>query len=82
MGYREEENMTERQKQLLKIMEHCVLNGEFCDNCPNKDSDYEGCHATHMEFMAMVRESWEGEKTNNEGTTADHTGECQGTAQH
>lgn len=73
--------MTERQKRLLEIMEYCVLNGEFCDNCPNKDEDYESCHAMHAEFMAMVRETWEGEN-NNEGTTAENSCQCVGAAQH
>lgn len=74
--------MTERQKQLLEIMQHCFLEGDFCDTCPNKDKDYEGCRATHEEFLKMVRESWEGEKAKDEGTTADYSGECAGTAQH
>ena len=58
--------MTERKKQLLQIMEHCVLNGEFCDDCLNRDGDYESCHALHMEFINEARRSWEAEDKQHE----------------
>lgn len=55
--------MTDRKKQLLEIMEHCILNGEFCSDCPNRDQDYEGCRAMHEEFFNEVKRSWESEGT-------------------
>ena len=53
--------MTERKKYMLQVMEYCVLHGEFCDQCLNKDGDYESCHALHAEFISEARKSWEKE---------------------
>ena len=45
----------ERRAELLVVMEHCVLNGEFCDDCPNNHEDYGGCRKTPEEFFEMVK---------------------------
>lgn len=37
--------MTARKQRMLEIMQHCLLDGEFCDTCPNVNEGYEGCRA-------------------------------------
>ena len=47
--------MTEHESKMIRIMEHCVLNAEFCDTCENRNNDYAGCRKTHEQFIDMVK---------------------------
>lgn len=47
--------MTENEARTIRVMEHCILNEEFCDNCENGAQDYSGCRKTHEGFIEMTR---------------------------
>ena len=48
-------SMTEQEKRIVSIMEHCVLNADFCDTCENNSEDYQGCRRTHEMFFEMIK---------------------------
>ena len=50
--------MTEQEKRIVGIMEHCVLNAEFCDQCNNNAEDYPGCRKTHEEFFKIIKDAF------------------------
>lgn len=50
--------MTEHETNMINIMEHCVLNADFCDSCGNNSEDYKGCRKTHEHFFDMVKEAF------------------------
>lgn len=47
--------MTEQETRTVSIMEHCVLNADFCDTCENNSEDYQGCRRTHEMFFEMIK---------------------------
>ena len=49
--------MSEREAELLVMMEHCILNDGFCDTCINKRKDSGVCRKEHEEFFQMVKNS-------------------------
>ena len=51
--------MTEQEKRIVSIMEHCVLNADFCDTCENNSEDYQGCRRTHEDFFVMIKNALE-----------------------
>ena len=51
-------SMTEQEKRAVSIMEHCVLNADFCDGCGNNSEDYKGCRKTHEHFFDMVKDAF------------------------
>ena len=50
--------MNEQEARTMRIMEHCVLNAEFCDGCENRDSNYDGCCETHELFFKMAKDAF------------------------
>lgn len=47
--------MTENEARTIRVMEHCILNEEFCDNCENRAQDYSGCRKTNEGFIEMTK---------------------------
>lgn len=50
-------SMIENEKRIIGIMEHCVLNADFCDDCENNKEDYVGCRKTHEDFFVTIKDA-------------------------
>lgn len=49
--------MTEQETRMIRIIEHCVLNAEFCDKCENEPEGYDGCRKLHEDFFKMAKDA-------------------------
>lgn len=49
--------MTEQEIRIMNVMEHCVLEAEFCDTCENGNAEYEVCRKVHEDFFKIVKDA-------------------------
>ena len=49
--------MTEQETRAMRIMEKCVSDAEFCDECELGEAEYEVCAKAHKDFFATVKET-------------------------
>lgn len=49
--------MTEQETRAMRIMEKCVSDAEFCDECELGEAEYEICVKMHKDFFVAVKET-------------------------